>query len=183
MKKNDKNFNAFSISVIAILLVAICSTGVYAYYQTTIKGTGTMRAKAWVFSVKGNNGTALSETFTDTISNLQPGSKGSYKVTIDATGTEVDLTYNVNIDYTSTSAKITNLKFCTDADCTNVLSSTNKLTGEILASDSARTKDVVIYYSWPYGDSSSTTQDTADAGKTVSLNLTVTGTQKNTTTE
>lgn len=174
----NKNFNAFSTSVIAILLVAICATGVYAYYQTQITANGDMRAKAWVFTAKGND-KELNESFSDTIANLQPGAKGSYKVTVDATGTEVDLTYTVGIDYTSSSKRIANLKFCADSACSNVLSSTNKITGEILAADVARTKDVYIYYEWPYGDASSTTQDTADAGKTISLNLTVTGTQKN----
>lgn len=178
MKKKDKNFNAFSISVIAVLLVAICGTGVYAYYQTQITGTGTMKAKAWVFNAKGE-GKTMTDTFSDTIGNLQPGAKGSYTVTIDATGTEVDLTYKVELGYASTSEQITNLKFCTDEACENELSSTNTLTGEILASSTTRTKDVKIYYVWPYGDASSVTADTADAGKSVTLNLKVTGTQKN----
>lgn len=178
MKKKDKNFNAFSISVIAILLVAICGTGVYAYYQTQISAIGNMRAKAWVFKATAGD-EELSETFSDLIGNLQPGSKGSYTVTVDATGTEVDLTYKIELGYASGSNTITNLKFCTDAECANELSSTNTLTGEILASSSTRTKDVKIYYVWPYGDASSVTADTADAGKSVTLDLKVTGTQKN----
>lgn len=178
MKKKEKNFNAFSISVIAILLVAICGTGVYAYYQTQISAKGSMRAKAWVFKATAG-GEELSEIFSDSIGNLQPGSKGSYTITVDATGTEVDLTYKIELGYAPESEKITNLKFCTDEACENELSSTNTLTGEILASSTTKTKDVKIYYVWPYGDASSVAADTADAGKSVTLNLKVSGTQKN----
>ena len=97
MKKKKQNFNAFSISVIALLVVAILGTGVYAYYQTQMSATGDMHAKAWVFTAKGND-KELSDTFSDTIANLQPGASGKYKITVDATGTEVDLDYLVDID-------------------------------------------------------------------------------------
>ena len=176
MKKKSQNFNAFSISVIALLVVAILGTGVYAYYQTQVNATGNMKAKNWVFSVKAND-KELSETFNDTIANLQPGSKGSYKITVDATGTEVDLDYAVTIGYANGSAKITNLKFYTDSEYKSELTSTNRIKGTILASDESKTKDVYVYYYWPYDGDSAT--DTADAGKSVSLNLTVTGVQKN----
>ncbi len=177
MKKKKQNFNAFSISVIALLVVAILGTGVYAYYQTQMSATGDMHAKAWVFTAKGND-KELSDTFSDTIANLQPGASGQYKITVDATGTEVDLDYLVDIAYATNSEQITNLKFYSDAEHTTELSSTNKIRGTILATDSARTKDVYIYYAWPY-DSGNQAADTADAGKTVSFNLTVTGVQKN----
>ena len=80
MKKKKQNFNAFSISVIALLVVAILGTGVYAYYQTQMSATGDMHAKAWVFTAKGND-KELSDTFSDTIANLQPGASGQYKIT------------------------------------------------------------------------------------------------------
>lgn len=177
MKKKKQNFNAFSISVIALLVVAILGTGVYAYYQTQMSATGDMHAKAWVFTAKGND-KDLSETFEDTIADLQPGATGQYKITIDATGTEVDLEYLVDITYAESSATITNLKFYSDAEHTIELSSTNRIKGEIAANAETKTKDVYIYYAWPY-DSGNQAADTADAGKTVSFNLTVTGIQKN----
>ena len=177
MKKKQKNFNFFSISVIALLIISISATGVYAYYQTQISATGSMYAKNWVFTAQGN-GTELSNTFSDTISNLQPGSAGKYKITVVATGTEVDLDYTVDVAYTSSSNKITNLKFYADESHTSEITSTNKINGSILATDTAKTKDVYIYYYWPY-DSGNQTADTADAGKTVSINITVTGKQKN----
>lgn len=176
MKKKKRNFNAFSISIIALLVVAIIGTGVYAYYQTQMNATGNMHTKAWVFTAKGNS-KELNETFSDTIADLQPGASGKYKITIDATGTEVDLDYLVDVVYTSGSATITNLKFYTDEAHTIEMLGTNKISGTILASDTTRTKDVYIYYNWPY-DSGDQTIDTADAGKTVSFNITVTGTQK-----
>ena len=176
MKKKKQNFNAFSVSVIALLVVAILGTGVYAYYQTQMTATGTMHAKAWVFKVKGNNNSELSDTFDDTIADLQPGSSGSYKITIDATGTEVDLDYLVDIAYSNNSATIANLKFYSDANYQTELLGDGKISGSINAGDSTKTKDVYIYYKWPYESNSA--QDTADAGKTVSFTITVTGTQK-----
>lgn len=177
MKKKDKIFNTISISVIAILLLAICGTVVFAYYQTQIPVTGNVHTKAWVFKATAA-GKEINKTFSDSIGNLKPGSKGSYTITVDATGTEVDLTYKIELGYATGSETITNLKFCTDEACEHELSNTNTLTGEILASSSTRTKDVTIYYVWPYGDKSSVTADTADAGKSVTLELKVSGSQK-----
>lgn len=170
MKKKNKSFNAFSISVIAILLVAILGTGVYAYYQTIVTGTASMTALNWEFTVDKKTG-----TFSKTVADLKPGSAGSFSLELGATNSDVDVDYEVTIDYASGSSKITNLKFYTNEAHTSELALGTKLTGEITKGSSVTT---TIYYYWPYGDADSVDTDTADAGKSVTFDITVNGKQK-----
>lgn len=170
MKKKNKSFNAFSISVIAILLVAILGTGVYAYYQTTITGTGTMTALNWDFKVNNQ-----ASTFTETISGLKPGSNGTITLNLGATGSGVDVDYEITLKYATDSQIIQNLKFYSDETHKSEITSTSKLTGDITKGSS---KQVTIYYNWPYGGADSVAADTADAGKSVTFDITVKGQQK-----
>ena len=169
MKKKNKSFNAFSISVIAILLVAILGTGVYAYYQTIVTGTASMTALNWEFTVDG-----ATTTFNKSLGALKPGSRGSFDLALGATNSDVNVDYEVTIDYASGSSKITNLKFYTDSEHKSELALGTKLTGNITKGSSVTT---TIYYYWPYGDASSVTADTADAGKSVTFDITVNGKQ------
>lgn len=169
MKKKNKNFNAFSISVIAILLVAILGTGVYAYYQTIITGTASMAALNWEFTVDGST-----STFSKSLGSLKPGSSGSFDLALGATNSGVNVDYEVAINYATSSPKITNLKFYTDSEHKSELALGTKLTGNITKGTS---KTVTIYYYWPYGDASSVTADTKDAGKSVTFDITVNGKQ------
>lgn len=169
MKKKNKNFNAFSISVIAILLVAILGTGVYAYYQTIVTGTASMTALNWEFTVDDKT-----DTFSKSLGSLKPGSSGSFALALGATNSGVNVDYEVAINYATSSSKITNLKFYTDSEHKSELALGTKLTGNITKGTS---KTVTIYYYWPYGDASSVTADTADAGKSVTFDITVNGKQ------
>lgn len=170
MKKKNKSFNAFSISVIAILLVAILGTGVYAYYQTVVTGTATMTALNWEFTVDGKT-----DTFSKTVADLKPGSAGSFNLALGATNSGVDVDYEVAIKYATSSETIENLKFYTDETHKNEITSSTKITGDITKGSS---KTVNIYYYWPYGDASSVAADTRDAGKSVTFDITVNGKQK-----
>lgn len=170
MKNKNKSFNAFSISVIAILLVAILGTGVYAYYQTIVTGTASMTALNWEFTVDKKT-----DTFSKTVADLKPGSAGSFSLELGATNSGVDVDYEVTIKYATSSDTIENLKFYTDEAHTSELALGTKLTGEIAKASS---KTVKIYYYWPYGDTSSVEADTRDAGKSVTFDITVNGKQK-----
>lgn len=170
MKNKNKNFNAFSISVIAILLVAILGTGVYAYYQTIITGTASMTALNWEFTVDG-----ATTSFSKSLGALKPGSSGSFALALGATNSGVNVDYEVAINYATSSPKITNLKFYTDSEHKSELALGTKLTGNITKGSSVTT---TIYYYWPYGDADSVDTDTADAGKSVTFDITVNGKQK-----
>ena len=166
----NKKFNAFSISVIAILLVAILGTGVYAYYQTVITGTASMTALTWEFTVDSK-----SDTFSKVLPDLKPGSNGSFDLVLGATNSGVDVDYEITLKYATSSPTIQNLKFYSDEVKANEITSTTKLTGTVTK---AGTKTVTIYYDWPYGNASSVAADTADAGKSVTFDITVSGKQK-----
>ncbi len=180
MKKNN-NFNAFSISVIALLVVAILGTGVYAYYQTQISGTASVTAVDWEFTVDGKT-----ETFNKTFGPLKPGYEGEIQFVLGAKNSGVNVNWNITGKYATGSDTITNLKFYTartgsagnytyDGEIT-LDDAFKQITSGELAKGGQTT--ITIYPVWPYGDASSATADTADAGKSVTLDLSISGTQK-----
>lgn len=181
MKKNN-NFNAFSISVIALLVVAILGTGVYAYYQTQIGGTASVTAVDWEFTVDGKTA-----TFNKTFGPLKPGYEGQIDFALGAKNSGVDVNWNITGKYATGSDTIANLKFYTtrsgsagsytySGEITGISTTAKQFTSGELTKGGSKT--VTIYVVWPYGDATSVTADTADAGKSVTLDLSITGTQK-----
>lgn len=181
MKKNN-NFNAFSISVIALLVVAILGTGVYAYYQTQISGTASVTAVDWEFTVDGETA-----TFNKSFGPLKPGYEGEIDFVLGAKKSGVDVDWTISANYAADSDTITNLKFYTtrsgsagnytyEGEISELSTTAKQLTSGELTKGSEAT--VKIYVVWPYGDASSVTADTAEAGKSVTLDLSISGTQK-----
>ena len=105
MKGNKK------ILVIAILLLLIAvSYGTYAIYKSSVSGDATVTAAKWAieFSDGGSNTYTstmdLEFTAADCVNNshvadgkIAPGASCTKYVTIDATGTEVDVEYELEI--------------------------------------------------------------------------------------
>ena len=161
----NKLFSKTSGIVTVCLLVLLAGVGTYAYYASTITGTVTANSLAWSFKV--NNQTS---TFTVSLPNASyPGARGSIPITLSAVGSGVDVSYT--IDASMTTNPNAELKFYSDSGRTKALTlGTGCLTGTITA---GQTKDVTIYYTWPYG----TTANNSMAGKTTTFTFTVTGKQ------
>ncbi len=167
--KSDK----FYLFIAVFSLIVLVSTGVYAYYQTSYSSKMNGSTLAWSFKV--NNET---KTFTKELGNLYPGVSGEIPLELSAVGSGINVNYEISIAYESTSETIKNLKFYStkvaEDSYSNEVNSTSKIEGTITAGGKV---NKTIYYYWPFGDETSTTDDYNDRGKTINLVISITGVQ------
>ena len=186
---NGNKFSGLSLTVIALLLVAIVGTGVYAYYASGSTGTATVTTSEYI--VKVNNADSVGNgEFVITLNGegsdddvIAPGEYVAVPITIDTTGSDVNVTYSVQAAYTSdaATAQITNLKICktqpaNDGTCANAVDfngTTNVSIYEDVALSKNATANPVIYLTWAYGDENSVDADNADQNDTASIVFTV----------
>lgn len=181
---NGNKFSGLSLTVIALLLVAIVGTGVYAYYASGSTGTATVTTSEYI--VKVNNADSVGNgEFVITLdrNTIAPGEYVAVPITIDTTGSDVNVTYSVQAAYTSAAAtaQITNLKICktqpaNDGTCANAVDfngTTNVSIYEDVALSKNATANPVIYLTWAYGDENSVDADNADQNDTASIVFTV----------
>ncbi|MBO5349919.1 MAG: hypothetical protein J6A89_08930 [Clostridia bacterium] len=197
--EEDKNKQKMSILVIIFLiLIFIISVAlaIYAWgkYQSTIKGNATAQVAKWSFKLVDEN-TETSDvidfalTRTDNYQNvvkekLAPGTFGEFQIGIDARGTETILEYIINVNLEN---KPTNLKFYSDSEKTQEIEVQNNqfiLQGFMDLEDVKEIKTITIYWDWPYRTGSNNNEiaendriDTEDVGKTMTMKVSVTGTQ------
>jgi len=187
----DRKFSGLSLTVIALLLVAIVGTGVYAYYASSATGTANVRALKYAFQVEGGDTlTTDGQTFEIelTPNTIQPGTQVAIPVKVSATGSDVDVDYTIAVKYANGSEKIENLDIClvssANGECASPLA-INDFSGEYVQVASGRltagagetTK--TFYVTWPYGNEGSHLVDNPDMDKTVTLSIEVKGQQKN----
>ena len=175
------------VLAIAILLFLITITfGTYAIYKSSATGTGTATAAAWVVEVNDTNiVTSSTHTFdlgtiTWSSSNhvasgkIAPGSTGTVSLEIDATGTEVSLDYSVEVTEIAVNG--------TAVDMTNPpFTVTGTSSGSILVSASNKVVTVPLTSAWAGATTDTETKNASDvdkAGKTITLTVEVTATQK-----
>ena len=192
------------IIALAILTIVILLIGIWAFarYTSTITGSGTAVVATWSFKANGETQTLsqnvdLLATMSEVNGkvapkHMAPGTNGNFDISIDATGSEVAVEYNVVLSNFTNLPQ--NLHFYTDAAMQNeitVSSDSYIVSGYIPynATENAMVKTTTIYWSWPYetGDdaeaiAANNVQDTQDAGKDITFDITVTGWQSNPTT-
>lgn len=179
MKGNKK------LLVVAVLLLLLAvSYSTYAIYKSSATGTGSVNAAAWVVKV-GSDDITTSNTFTlGTITwatprvgqnnTIAPGDHGTVDVVIDASGSEVGVTYAITIDTTA----LDNPNFTVTA-----ATGSEPLTGTIAYASGAgnMTKTVTLDINWTGVDDSTTNganaKDIALAGDPISIPVTVVVTQ------
>ena len=105
---------------------------------------------------------------------IAPGSKGSFKIKVDGTGSEVALDYSAV--FSNIQGKPSALKFYSDEYMTEIadLAAYKGIKGSIGATDADKVKEYTIYWQWPFNDASETVPET----KAMSFDITVTGTQQ-----
>jgi hypothetical protein len=182
MKKGNKK-----LLVIALLLLLLgAGIGTYAIYRSTSVGTATVSTAKW--SVKVNSADMETQTFTFRASDVNwttntsavsgkiaPGSSGTLKVIIDATGSEVPVDYTVNID----SVKI-NGTAVSNTGFTVTPAVAADMSGTIAYSSTSMTKTVTLNVVWTGTNSDTTAKDSADKAmnnKNVDIQVTVTAKQ------
>ena len=167
MKKGNKK-----LLVLALLLLLVTATfGTYAIYRIVSTGTGSVTTAAWAIKLNGTSQTSSSKTFTFTSSDINwttntsavngkiaPGSTGTITIELDATGSEVNVAYDVAIS----SIKVNNVAISNDAGFTVALNSSD--TGKLAYAASNMKKNIVLDVTWTGSESDESTKDNADIG-------------------
>lgn len=177
------------LSVLTIALTLVTTSligGTLAKYTTEVTGTGSATVAKWSFDAYGKKGEeSFTVTLTDTANTdvtsgkIAPGSKGSFNIVIDATGSETALDYTIKFENIENS--IANLKFYSDASRTNEitdLTTTTALNGSIALTDVGTTVIKTVYWEWK-DDVKNNASDTAEgvAATKMTFDIKVTGTQ------
>ena len=171
--KGDKKILALSVLV---LLLAVCFTS-YAIYKSSASASGGVDAAAWVVKVNNSN-IVTNNTFTlDNITwdatrygqngKIAPGDHGTVNIVIDASGSEVGVSYTVDISQVSTG----------NPNLTVAAATGSSLTGNI-AYGATMTRTITLDVTWTGVDSAAANSaDITTAGTNISIPVTVTVTQ------
>ena len=191
-----KTRNKPVIILLALLLITAIVFSMYAYakYKTTLTGNGTATVAKWSFKVNGQTQTIPDIDLATTMkkvnnvaeNKLAPGTEGSFDLNLDATGSEVAIDYNIKLAVTE---KPTNLRFYTDSSYTKEIASTDgvmNVSGVMSLEEIKTIQTKTIYWKWAYQTGTAANDivandkiDTADSKKSVTMTITVTGTQRN----
>ena len=191
-----KTRNKPVIILLALLLITEIVFSMYAYakYKTTLKWNGTATVAKWSFKVNGQTqtipdidlATTMKENNNVVEGKLAPGTEGSFDLNLDATGSEVAIDYNIKLAVTE---KPSNLRFYTDSSYTKEIASTDgvmNVSGVMSLEEIKTIQTKTIYWKWAYQTGTATNDivandkiDTADSKKSVTMTITVTGTQRN----
>lgn len=175
MKGNKK------LLVVAVLLLLVAvGFGTYAIYRETASGTGSLKAAAWSVTI---DGTAVKNanfdfdinditwtTHTGKNDTIAPGDSGTITIPVVATGSEVDVLVEAELD---TSATLPD-------GFTVSLSGTNGVT-EIPHNASSMTANIVVTVTWEGTLADPSTKDTTDLaaqGSNLSIPINLTARQK-----
>ena len=173
-----------------------------ARYVTRLNGTSTADIAQWSFKVNDKTNESFTIDLADTRIKandevqmqdgyIGPGTSGAFDIRLDATGSEVSLKYDVNIDVdNANNTKLPkNLVFYSDSAMQNAIYHENNiinLNGFIGVADNSKVHTKTVYWKWAYetGQTQSeiNTNDGLDSywmGKDISIAINVIGKQVN----
>ena len=178
MKGNKK-----ILAVALLLLLVAVSFSSYAIYRSTSTGTATVSTANWKVKLNGTEQTESTKTFTFTNSNINwttstskvdgkvaPGSTGTITVELDATGSEVDVAYDVEVK----SVKVDGTAVSNNAFTVAKAASDD---GKLAYAASNMKKNIVLDVKWTGTNADDETKDTADkamAGKDIQIEVEIT---------
>lgn len=210
-RKQRKSINTIKTILILILIIdavaVLASIGIFAWarYITTEQGTASAQVAKWSFTVTGSGTTQSGDvefalTRTDNETDVQsgtiaPGTYGSLPITINTTGTEVDLIYDIVVTITNCPQNIT---FTPQTPASTIITrsgtgteqdpkiATIRISKYIPHTTTAanRVHDETINWNWLFETGSTQSEidendiiDTEDLGKTATVSVSVTGTE------
>lgn len=192
MKKNKKRIILITLLLLVLALMIILGKGSYSKYLTQVNGKGVIEVAKWAFLVNGETASItnidLAKTYTpETLAQntIAPGTRGSFDIKIDTTGSEVGINYDVK--FKNENSKPQNLKYIYNGHIVSTIKELEPfLIGTIDVNSNEKVKIMTIEWNWPYETGSSETeiiaQDVEDTndGKLLenySFDIIVTGTQ------
>lgn len=130
--------------------------GSYSKYITQVEGTGVMEVAKWAFLVNGKTASTtnlnLAQNYKASTlkeNSMAPGTKGSFDIVIDATGSEVGMAYDVT--FLNEKNKPQNLQFQYEGHVvSNIKELEPFLTGIIEQNSDEKVKTMKVEWIWPY---------------------------------
>lgn len=145
-----------AIAIISCIIISFLGGQSYSKYVSQVRGDGTAEIATWNFLVNEGSeeiqpirlaSTYNNETLVD--NKIAPGTRGSFNINIDGTGSDVGIDYKVK--FKSLNQKPTNLKFIYNGISYNTIEELNDvLAGRIKANESDKTKTYTIEWEWKY---------------------------------
>lgn len=144
-------------AILLIISVSFIGGQTYAKYTSQVIGLGVGKVATWEFKVNGVTDRIpktidLTSTVNDeTLANnrIAPGTHGSFTITIDGTGSEVGMKYELSS--TAELGKPSNLKFTWNGTTYNTLTELfENAGGYIYANEENKVKEINIDWEWPY---------------------------------
>lgn len=156
MKKNKKVIVVI-ITITIILLIFLAGYS-FSKYSTKIDGDGVGQIAEWYFGMGDIKEIFLKDTINEVSlvpGKIAPGTKGNFDIVIDATGSEVEVDYHVNV--LSETNLPTNMKYYINKEDGSVSGEYNslrelsdsELKGKISINGDQR-KVITINWKWPY---------------------------------
>ena len=150
MTIGKKKILVISILVLAIVL-SFVGGGTFARYATDVRGNAMAQIATWDFKVNGKTEEVYKIDLKSDLPNgkIAPGTKGSFDIVIDATGTEVGVAYNIR--FVNETNKPRNLKFIYNDKIYNSITELDEiLSDNISIEDENKTKIITINWEWKY---------------------------------
>ncbi len=180
------------VAILSCIAFSFIGGQSYSKYVSEVKGNGLAEVATWSFKVNGQREQVQTIQLSSTCNNetlvnnkIAPGTRGSFNIIVDGTGSEVGINYNIK--FANESAKPANLKFIYDSqEYSSVAELEENLSGTIKATDEDKTRTLTISWVWLYETGSNQTQianndkiDTQNAQDiaTYTFNVIVSGTQ------
>lgn len=155
MKKSKKK--GIFIALLVLLVVGMFLLGSsYSKYITQVDGKGVIEVAKWAFLVNGETASItnlnLAQTYQkDTLvaNRIAPGTRGSFDIIIDATGSEVGIDYKVA--FANETNKPNNMKFYYNGTTANSIKELETLlTGTISAEAENKVRTMTVEWEWSY---------------------------------
>lgn len=168
MQKKRKVIGAL-VLIVLISVIFIAGYTFARYYKSIDAGSGTATIARWSFGSKNTEASInLSEE------KIAPGSSGEFEIEVDATGSEVEVGYEILVSEEKNIP--TNMKFYAEVldESGAVISTTDEsnsfmalaskdLKGIIPVEESNQKRTIVVYWDWPFNENDTTTIDGDDA--------------------
>ena len=173
MKKINKKRIILVILILLVTLISFIGGGSFSKYISQVDGNGVFEVARWAFSVNGQTEsigtinllkTANPETVTQ--GKIAPGTIGSFDITVDASGAQVGIDYDISFPREEKGPQ--NIVYSANGHTSKTLVGLQPyLKGTINADDPQRTRTITITWEWPFEPNTSnqaeiTTSDNKD---------------------
>lgn len=144
------------LAILIALVLSFIGGQTFSKYISEVEGTGIAEVARWSFKVNGQNeevqtinlaSTCDDETLID--NKIAPGTKGSFDIVVDGSGSDVGIDYQISFE--NESNKPQNLKFkYEDVEYNSITDLETALRGTINADDEEKTRTLTVNWEWAY---------------------------------